>query len=91
MSYFAMACRVDLSATSFNILGNMCKILSVAVNLLVWNLHATPTGIALLAFALAGGALYEEAPTRQQNADMDAKTNAETEEKKKFQQDFELA
>jgi GDP-mannose transporter len=74
MSYFAMACRIELSATSFNILGNMCKILSVVINVLAWSNHATPFGVALLGLALMGGASYEQAPMRQ-SKDADVEQN----------------
>ena len=34
------------------------------VNVLMWDAHATPTGIASLVVCLAGGCLYQQAPLR---------------------------
>lgn len=41
MSYFSFALRAVISATSFSIIGNICKILTILVNILLWDQHAS--------------------------------------------------
>ena len=36
MSYFSFALRAVISATSFSVIGNVCKVLTILVNLLMW-------------------------------------------------------
>ena len=40
MSYFSFALRAVISATSFSVIGNVCKVLTILVNLLVWDKHS---------------------------------------------------
>merc|ERR1719238_1301747 len=42
MSYFAFLCRAAVSATSFTVVGNVCKILTVLINISIWDKHASP-------------------------------------------------
>lgn len=35
MSYFSFALRAAISATSFSIIGNVCKVLTILVNLII--------------------------------------------------------
>jgi GDP-mannose transporter len=64
MSYFSFAARKRLSAAHFTVVGNICKIGTVALNVLVWDKHATQEGIAALLVCLAAGYAYEPAPLR---------------------------
>uniref|UniRef100_A0A7S3AR80 Sugar phosphate transporter domain-containing protein n=1 Tax=Haptolina ericina TaxID=156174 RepID=A0A7S3AR80_9EUKA len=64
MSYFAFLCRAAVSATSFTVIGNVCKILTVLINLSIWSKHASPTGIACLFVCLAAAGTYQQAPKR---------------------------
>ena len=64
MSYFAFLCRAAISATSFTVVGNVCKILTVLINILIWDKHASPLGIAFLLLCLAAAAAYQQAPKR---------------------------
>ena len=41
MSYFSFALRAVISATSFSVIGNVCKVLTILVNLLIWDNHAS--------------------------------------------------
>ena len=56
MSYFSFALRAVISATSFSVIGNVCKVLTILVNLLMWDNHASafpPAPPALSPNALA--------------------------------------
>jgi len=65
MSYFAFLCRASVSATCFTIIGNVCKVLTVFINVLIWDKHASREGLGCLAISLVAAALYEQAPKRQ--------------------------
>lgn len=41
MSYFSFALRAVISATSFSVIGNICKVLTILVNVLMWDRHAS--------------------------------------------------
>ena len=65
MSYFAFLCRAAVSATSFTVIGNVCKILTVLINISIWDKHASPPGLAALLVCLAAAAAYQQAPLRR--------------------------
>lgn len=55
----------QLSATAFTVLGNACKILSVLINVVIWDKHASPSGLLFLALTLAyAHALRTACPAR---------------------------
>jgi GDP-mannose transporter len=65
IGYSSWWCRDKVSATSFTIIGVMNKCLTVLINLLIWDQHAKPAGIASLFLCLVGGSLYKQAPMRK--------------------------
>merc|ERR1712154_31475 len=67
MSYFAFLARNALSATSFTILGNVCKVISVGINLVIWDKHANALGIMALGVALVCAYFYKQAPLREKS------------------------
>jgi len=66
MSYFAFLARSSVSATYFTIIGNVCKILTVIMNQLIWDLHANFIGVCALLFCLACAYFYRQAPMRKE-------------------------
>jgi GDP-mannose transporter len=67
MSYFAFLCRKSVSATSFTLIGNCCKIATIIINLSMWDNHASGTGISMLLICLACAYGYTQAPLRADN------------------------
>lgn len=59
MGYFSWMARSLLSATAFAVVGNACKLLTILLNIAIWDKHASPVGIACLLFCLAAAYLYE--------------------------------
>jgi len=57
-------CRSLVSATSFTVIGILNKLLTVLLNILVWDNHASTAGTLCLLGCLAGGAMYRQAPLR---------------------------
>lgn len=66
MSYFAFLARAAVSATSFTVIGNVCKILTVLINISIWDKHASPVGLGALLICLAAAAAYQQAPFRKE-------------------------
>jgi len=64
MSYFAFLARHAVSATSFTVLGNVCKINTVVINLLIWDKHANLPGFCALLICLICAYFYQQAPMR---------------------------
>ena len=65
MSYFAFMARKLVSATYFSIIGNVCKILTVMINYMIWDKHATHFGISCLFGCLVAAYFYQQAPLRK--------------------------
>jgi len=65
IGYSGWWCRDKVSATSFTLIGVMNKCLTILLNLVIWDQHAPPGGIASLALCLVGGSLYRQAPMRE--------------------------
>lgn len=65
IGYSGWWCRGKVSATSFTLIGVLNKCLTVFMNVLIWDQHATPFGIASLFVCLIGGSFYQQAPMRK--------------------------
>jgi len=66
MSYFAWMARSLLSATSFTVVGNVCKLMTICINVLLWDKHASQIGIVFLLFCLGSAYFYKQAPMRKE-------------------------
>ena len=64
MSYSAFLLRGLVSATTFTVVGTMCKIATVVINCLIWDKHASLRGLAALFVCLFAGVWYQQAPLR---------------------------
>lgn len=65
IGYSGWWCRGKISATSFTLVGVLNKCITVLVNMMIWDQHASPTGITFLFLCLVGGAFYKQAPMRK--------------------------
>ncbi|XP_042511493.1 GDP-fucose transporter 1-like isoform X1 [Macadamia integrifolia] len=63
ISFFGFAARKAVSATAFTVTGVVNKFLTVAINVLIWDKHATPFGLLCLIFTIVGGVLYQQSVT----------------------------
>ena len=66
MSYSAFLLRNLVSATSFTVVGIMCKIATVVINCLIWENHASAEGLFALSICLGAGTMYQQSPLREQ-------------------------
>ena len=65
MSYSAFLLRGLISATSFTVVGTMCKIATVVINCLMWDKHASIEGLAALFVCMFAGMFYQQAPLKK--------------------------
>ena len=59
------------SAASFTVVGNTCKILTIVINVSLWDKHASSFGIICLLFCLGAAYFYKQAPMRADSKDSD--------------------
>ena len=71
IGYTGWWCRSKVSATSYTLIGVINKCLTVFVNILIWDQHATPEGIASLFLCLIGGSFYQQAPMRKDKVEVE--------------------
>ena len=57
-----------ITATTYTVVGVMNKMLTISVNVLIWDKHASTAGLASLGCCLLGGSLYQQAPLRTEAA-----------------------
>mmetsp|Transcript_26098 Transcript_26098/g.60879 ORF Transcript_26098/g.60879 Transcript_26098/m.60879 type:complete len:347 (+) Transcript_26098:110-1150(+) len=65
ISWSGWNCRHAVSATVFTVLGVVCKFISVVLNVLLWDKHASLAGMIPLCVCLLCSALYQQAPLRE--------------------------
>jgi len=66
MSYSGFRLRKEVSATTFTVIGILCKIGTVVVNVAIWDKHASVTGLLFLMLCMGAGFFYQQAPMRNQ-------------------------
>eukprot|EP00928_Gymnodinium_smaydae_P038020 TRINITY_DN26315_c0_g1_i1.p1 TRINITY_DN26315_c0_g1~~TRINITY_DN26315_c0_g1_i1.p1 ORF type:complete len:329 (+),score=45.27 TRINITY_DN26315_c0_g1_i1:87-989(+) len=64
MNWSGWNCREQISAASYTLLGVACKMISVLLNVLIWDKHATPAGICWLIVCLIASTFYRQSPLR---------------------------
>ena len=65
ISWAGFWCQSLVSATTYTVVGVMNKMLTVTVNVLIWDKHASFYGICSLGLCLLGGTIYQQAPLRE--------------------------
>lgn len=64
ISFFGFSCRRGISATGFTVLGVVNKLLTVIINLVIWDKHASLLGTFGLLTCIGGGILYQQSTTK---------------------------
>lgn len=64
MNWSGWNCRNHISAAAYTLLGVACKMISVLLNVAIWDKHASASGICWLLVCLASSSLYTQAPLR---------------------------
>ncbi|KAL2653194.1 hypothetical protein R1flu_021322 [Riccia fluitans] len=60
ISFFGFAARKAISATAFTVTGVVNKLLTVVINVLIWDKHASNVGLLCLLFTIIGGVFYQQ-------------------------------
>jgi len=66
ISWSGWNCREKTSATAYTLLGVACKFISVLINVMIWEKHASPLGMAWVCICLLASSAYQQAPYRSQ-------------------------
>jgi len=67
ISIAGFVCREMISATSFSVVGNMNKVLTVFINYVAWDAHTSPAGLFSLSICIVGGAYYAKVRQEEEN------------------------
>ena len=64
ISFYSYACRRAISPTAFTVVGVTSKLITIVINVLIWDKHASPLGLASLLFTIGGGVLYQQSVSK---------------------------
>lgn len=64
ISFFGFSCRRAISATGFTVLGIVNKLLTVVINLIIWDKHSTLVGTVGLLICMLGGIVYQQSTSK---------------------------
>ncbi|CAN1215003.1 GDP-fucose transporter 1 [Linum perenne] len=64
ISFFGFAARKAISATGFTVTGVVNKFVTVVINVMIWDKHASPFGLLCLLFTISGGVLYQQSVSK---------------------------
>ncbi|OVA13353.1 Triose-phosphate transporter domain [Macleaya cordata] len=85
ISFFGFSCRRAISATGFTVLGIVNKLLTVVINLLIWDKHSTVVGTVGLLICMGGGVMYQQSTSNKPKATKEqAKAQGSEEEQEKL-------
>jgi hypothetical protein len=68
ISFFGFSCRRAISATGFTVLGIVNKLLTVMINLVIWDKHSTWVGTVGLLICMLGGVMYQQSTSKPKDA-----------------------
>ncbi|XP_072990903.1 GDP-mannose transporter GONST3-like isoform X1 [Typha latifolia] len=86
ISFFGFSCRRAISATGFTVLGIVNKLLTVVINLVIWDKHASLVGTVGLLICMSGGILYQQSTTKPKAPKTEIKAEPDDEEQQKLLQ-----
>ncbi|KAJ8559723.1 hypothetical protein K7X08_003781 [Anisodus acutangulus] len=68
ISFFGFSCRRAISATGFTVLGIVNKLLTVVINLVIWDKHFKLIGTVGLLICMSGGVMYQQSTSNKLKA-----------------------
>ncbi|CAA7042527.1 unnamed protein product [Microthlaspi erraticum] len=81
ISFFGFSCRRAISATGFTVLGIVNKLLTVVINLIVWDKHSTFVGTLGLLICMFGGVMYQQSTVKKPQEEKPEEEDEEEQEK----------
>ncbi|KAL2337857.1 hypothetical protein Fmac_012303 [Flemingia macrophylla] len=82
ISFFGFSCRRAISATGFTVLGIVNKLLTVVINLVIWDKHSTWVGTVGLLICMLGGIMYQQSTSKPKAAKQASAQENEEEQQK---------
>ncbi|GAB4836081.1 GDP-mannose transporter gonst3 [Ancistrocladus abbreviatus] len=84
ISFFGFSCRKAISATGFTVLGIVNKLLTVVINLVVWDKHSSFVGTIGLLVCMTGGIMYQQSTSKKPRAGKEGSTQQSEEDEQKL-------
>ncbi|XP_008785619.2 GDP-mannose transporter GONST3-like [Phoenix dactylifera] len=84
ISFFGFSCRRAISATGFTVLGIVNKLLTVVINLVIWDKHSTLVGTIGLLICMSGGVLYQQSTSKPKATKNETKAPINDEEEQQL-------
>lgn len=84
ISFFGFSCRRAISATGFTVLGIVNKLLTVVINLVIWDKHSTFVGTVGLLICMIGGIMYQQSTSNIPKAVTEASSPESEQEQQKL-------
>ncbi|KAG8381527.1 hypothetical protein BUALT_Bualt06G0131000 [Buddleja alternifolia] len=84
ISFFGFSCRRAISATGFTVLGIVNKLLTVVINLVIWDKHSTFLGTVGLLICMVGGVLYQRSTSNKSRPTKEVEAQESEEEHRKL-------
>ncbi|KAF3433153.1 hypothetical protein FNV43_RR24255 [Rhamnella rubrinervis] len=84
ISFFGFSCRRAISATGFTVLGIVNKLLTVVINLVIWDKHSTLVGTVGLLICMLGGVMYQQSTSNKPKPVQEVKAQETEEEQQKL-------
>jgi GDP-mannose transporter len=66
IGYSGWLCRGMVSATTYTLVGVVNKFLTLLLNVLIWDKHSSPTGLAAVCLCMLAGTFYQQSPRRDE-------------------------
>ena len=66
-------CGITVLCFSYTVVGVVNKFATIILNVLIWDKHASPTGLGAISVCLLAGSFYRQAPMRAEVAAATAK------------------
>ncbi|KAK6929816.1 Sugar phosphate transporter domain [Dillenia turbinata] len=82
ISFFGFSCRRAISATGFTVLGIVNKLLTIVINLVIWDKHSTFIGTVGLLICMIGGVMYQQSTSKPKDTKQINASEREKEEQK---------
>ncbi|KAJ8773671.1 hypothetical protein K2173_005917 [Erythroxylum novogranatense] len=84
ISFFGFSCRKAISATGYTVLGVVNKLLTVVINLVIWDKHSKVSGTMGLLICMLGGFMYQWSTSNKPKAVPSVKPEQSQEEQHKL-------
>ncbi|KAJ9176215.1 hypothetical protein P3X46_011554 [Hevea brasiliensis] len=82
ISFFGFSCRKAISATGYTVLGVVNKLLTVVINLVIWDKHSSFIGTIGLLICMLGGIMYQQSASKPKSVPEVKAEETEEEEQK---------